>query len=80
MKTLGASEAKTHFSELLKRVSKGEAIRITLRGIHVATLVPHGNGEQKDLKRIVREIRKIQQKASLGGLTSRELVNEGRRY
>jgi prevent-host-death family protein len=36
MKTVGAFEAKTHLNELLKRVSKGESIRITRRGIPVA--------------------------------------------
>lgn len=80
MKTVGAFEAKTHFNELLKRVSKGETIRITLRGVPVAKLVPSGDGEPKDLKRVVREIREIRRGASLGGLTIRELIDEGRRY
>jgi len=80
MKTIGTFEAKTHLSELLARVSKGESIRITRRGIPVAKLVPAEEGEQKDLKKIVREIREISKGASLGGLTIRELINEGRRY
>ena len=41
MKTIGTFEAKTHLSELLARVSKGESIRITRRGIPVAKLVPY---------------------------------------
>ncbi len=80
MKTVGTFEAKTHLSELLARVSKGESIRMTRRGIPVAKLVPAEEGEQKDLKKIVREIREISKGASLGGLTIRELINEGRRY
>jgi prevent-host-death family protein len=52
---VGAFEAKTHFNELLKRVSKGETIRITLRGIPVAKLAPSEDGEPKDLKKLVRE-------------------------
>jgi len=80
MKTIGTFEAKTHLSELLARVSKGESIRITRRGIPVAKLVPAEEGEQKDLKKIVREIQEIYKGASLGGLTIRELINEGRRY
>ncbi len=80
MKTIGTFEAKTHLSELLARVSKGESIRITRRGIPVAKLVPAEEGEQKDLNKIVREIGEISKGASLGGLTIRELINEGRRY
>jgi len=80
MKTVGAFEAKTHLNELLQRVSKGETIRITRRGIPVAKLVPEEEGKKKDLKRIVREIREIGKGASLKGLTIRELINEGRRY
>jgi prevent-host-death family protein len=80
MKTVGAFEAKTHLNELLTRVSRGETIRITRRGIPVAKLVPAAEGEQKDLKQIVREIREIRKGASLRGLTIRELIDEGRRY
>ena len=80
MKTVGAFEAKTHLNELLQRVSKGETIRITRRGVPVARLVPDSEREKKDLKKIVREIREIGKGASLKGLTIRELINEGRRY
>jgi prevent-host-death family protein len=80
MKTVGAFEAKTHLNELLQKVSKGESIRITRRGIPVAKLVPADEGERKDLKEVVREIREIRKGATLGGLTIRELINEGRRY
>jgi prevent-host-death family protein len=80
MKTVGAFEAKTHLNQLLKQVSKGESIRITLRGVPVAKLVPSDDGEAKDLKQTVREIREIRKRASLKGLTIRDLINEGRRY
>ncbi len=80
MKTVGAFEAKTHLNELLKKVSEGEIIRITRRGIPVAKLVPPDEGERHDLKNVVREIREIRKGATLGGLTIRELINEGRRY
>lgn len=80
MKTVGAFEAKTHLNELLTKVSRGETIRITRRGIPVARLVPDNEAEQKDLKKVVREIREIRQGASLRGLTLRELIDEGRRY
>lgn len=40
MATVGAFEAKTHFSRLLERVESGEEITITRRGEPVAKLVP----------------------------------------
>ena len=80
MKTVGAFEAKTHLNELLNKVSRGETIRITRRGVPVARLVPDNDAEPKDLKKVVREIREIRQGATLEGLTLRELIDEGRRY
>ena len=80
MKTVGAFEAKTHLNQLLKQVSKGETIRITLRGVPIAKLVPSGEGEVKDLKQAVREIREIRKGARLKGIAMRELINEGRHY
>jgi len=80
MKTVGAFEAKTHLNQLLKRVSRGETIRITLRGVPVAKLVPAEEQEVKDLKEAVREIREVRKGARLNGITLRELINEGRRY
>jgi prevent-host-death family protein len=40
MTSVGAFEAKTHFSQLLARVERGEEIVITRRGKAVARLVP----------------------------------------
>ena len=80
MKTVGTSEAKTHLGELLRRVSGGESIRITRRGIAVAKLVPTEESAPKDSKKVVREIREIREGASLGDLKMRKLINEGRRY
>ena len=46
----------------------------------MAKLVPNEDGEPKDLKKVVREIREIRQGASLGDLTVRELIDTGRRH
>ena len=80
MKTVGALEARTHLNQLLKRVAKGETIRITLRGTPIAKLVPAGESVRKDLKRTVRELREIRKGANLGDLRIRNLIDEGRRY
>jgi len=80
MKTVGAFEAKTHLNRLLKKVSQGETILITLRGVPVANLVPAGQQQNKDLKKVVKEMRQIRKGASLGNLSLREMIDEGRRY
>jgi prevent-host-death family protein len=40
MKTVGAFEAKTHLSEMLAQVARGESFLITKRGKPMATLSP----------------------------------------
>ncbi len=47
MKTIGAFEAKTHFSELLERVIHGEVFTVTRRGKPVATLGPSAVREHR---------------------------------
>lgn len=39
-KSVGAFDAKTHFSRLLARVARGESITITRHGAPIARLVP----------------------------------------
>jgi prevent-host-death family protein len=80
MRTVGLSEAKKYFDELLKRVSRGETIYIARLGVTVAKLIPVEEPKQKDLRRIVREIREIRRGARLDGLTIRELIHEGRHH
>ena len=79
MTTVGAFDAKTHLNKLLSRVSKGEVIRITLRGVPIAKLVPDGPDDQVDIRDVVRGIRDLRKGARLGKISIRELINEGRR-
>lgn len=80
MKTVDAFEAKTHLSELLERVSKGESICIAVGGLPVANLVPCKEGKAKDLRKVVKEIREIRKGSRLAKLTTHDLIHEGRRY
>ncbi|MBI3184038.1 MAG: type II toxin-antitoxin system Phd/YefM family antitoxin [Myxococcales bacterium] len=78
--TIGAYEAKTHFSELLERVAGGEEITITRHGSPVARLVPareHRTPAQR--RAAIAAMRKLASGLSLRGLRIRELVAEGRR-
>jgi prevent-host-death family protein len=48
-KTIGAFEAKTHFSELLAQAQQGQAFVITKNGKPVADLRPHAPVKAKRL-------------------------------
>jgi prevent-host-death family protein len=78
MTTVGAFDAKTDLNSLLKRVSKGEVIRITLRGVPIAKLVPAGPEEKEDPRDVIRGIRDLRKHATLGKISIRELINERR--
>jgi prevent-host-death family protein len=80
MTSVGAFDAKTHLNELLQRASKGETIRITRRGVPVAKLVPPDDGEKEDVRNLVEGIRELRKGTTLGGITIRELIDDGRRY
>jgi len=71
MTTVGAFDAKTHLNSLLKRVSKGEVIRITLRGVPIAKLVPAGLDEREDPRDVIRGIREIRKGVKLGNSRSK---------
>ena len=47
MQITNVHEAKTHFSKLLERVSKGEEIIIAKSGTPVARLIPFSSGARK---------------------------------
>jgi prevent-host-death family protein len=80
MKIVGAFEAKTHLNELLQRASKGETIQITRRGVPVAKLSPPDTSAKEDAGALAASIRQLRRGASLGKLSIRELIDEGRRY
>jgi len=77
--TVGAYEAKTHFSQLLDRVARGERVVITRRGVPVAVLVPYRTRSQEEIAAAIEAIRAFQKGHSLGDdLTIRDLIEEGR--
>ncbi len=82
MATVGAFEAKTKLSELLDLVERGEEVTITRRGAPVAKLVPvRAADEQARIRALIDEIRETRKGLTLGGgVTIKELIEEGRRY
>lgn len=78
MQTVGAYEAKTHLADLLDRVANGEEVTITRHGVPVARLVPATGGKHKDVGTIVGELLRFRKGLTLGGLSVRDMIEEGR--
>ena len=79
MITVGAFEAKTHFSALLERVARGEEVVITKHGKPVARMVAAATVDQADVDDAVEQLRRLRKGTTLGGLSWKELRDEGRR-
>lgn len=80
METVGSFDAKTHLSALLDRVAQGERITITKRGVPVAMLVPIAVPPKASREEVIRQLKEFGKGRSLGGLTIRQLIEEGRRF
>jgi prevent-host-death family protein len=59
MQTVGAFEAKTHFSSLLEKVEKGEQIVITKHGRVVAKLVPATAANNLRIKKAISALKDL---------------------
>ena len=77
--SVGAYDAKTHFSELLQRVEGGEEVTITRHGAPVARMIPVRRKSTREKRRqAIDAIRKLARGNSLGGLRIKDLIEEGR--
>ena len=78
--SMGAYEAKVHFSELLERVATGEEILITKHGNPVARMVPAKKTSTTQSRlEAIQKIRQLSSTLSLGGEKVSQLKNSGRR-
>jgi prevent-host-death family protein len=59
--TVGAFEAKTHFSQLLAEVEKGNIIHVTRRGKAIAIISPEGSVREKTSKNALDRLSKRRQ-------------------
>jgi prevent-host-death family protein len=80
MSEIGAFEAKTHLPRLLERVQKGERFVITKHGHPVAELIPFRERHSDTIRAAIDDLKAFQQTHGLGGLSVREMIEEGRRY
>ena len=87
MPTVGAFEAKNRLGALLDLVERGEEVTITRHGKPVAKLVAPATSETQQqepfdkeaAKAAVEAIREMRKGVTLGGISIRELIDEGRR-
>lgn len=80
MRTVGAFEAKNTLGSLLDLVEKGEEVTITRHGKPVARLVaPRNAPGSPEALEAVRRIKEMSKGATLGGISIRELIDDGRK-
>lgn len=80
MSEIGAFEAKTRLSQLLKRVEAGERFVITRHSHPVAELVPLQSRDSGKVESAIDALVEFQKKHSLGGLSVRTIIEEARKY
>lgn len=61
MRTIQASEAKTHFLRILDDVERGESVIVTRHGKRVARLIPDVEIDQKRARRAFAGIRALRE-------------------
>lgn len=79
MSRIGAFEAKTHLPRLLRRVQAGERFVITRHNRPVAELIPFLPRDATSVRAAIEDLKAFQATHSLGGLSVRDLIDEGRR-
>lgn len=79
MKEVGAFEAKNRLGQLLDLVERGEEVVITRHGKEVVRLVPPKSAfSRADARAAAQRIREMSRGITLGGLSFKDLINEGR--
>jgi prevent-host-death family protein len=79
---IGTFQAKTHFSQLLERVAKGEEITITKHDRPVARLIPAERLSREHVATIFRQMDALRQSLprSKDKTALKDLINHGRRF
>ncbi len=80
MPRIGASEAKTHLPQLLRRVQAGERFIITKHNRPVAELIPFQPHDSNKVRTAIAGLKAFQKTHSLEGLPVRQMIEEGRKY
>lgn len=79
MHTVGVFEAKNRLTALLDEVEQGGEVLITRRGKPIARLVRAEPGfDREKARRAAQGLIELSKGLTLGGITIRELIDEGR--
>jgi prevent-host-death family protein len=76
---IGAFEAKTKLSEILRKVEQGERFTITVRGRAVADIVPTQARNQRAIDEAVERLMHFPRVKGIPGDTVLEWIREGRK-
>jgi prevent-host-death family protein len=79
MAEVGAFQAKMHLLHLWDRVERGETVIITRHGKPVARLAPFEGSSRDDRERVIAQLKELRAGQTLGSLSLRELIDDGRR-
>lgn len=79
MSEVGAFEAKTNLSQLLKRVEAGERFVITKHSRPVAELIPFRQRDAEKIRAAIDSLKAFQETHTLAGLSVRQMIEEGRK-
>ena len=77
---IGSYEAKTKLPELLRRVEAGESFVITRHGHEIARLEPIREQPKLTVEQALEDMREFRRTHTLGGISIKDLINEGRRH
>ena len=79
--SIGAFEAKTHFSQIIEKAERGEDFVITRRGKPVAKIIPFEQKKEITWEEALEDLRKFRKlyRGEPGSFNIREAIEEGRR-
>jgi prevent-host-death family protein len=75
---IGAFDAKTKLSEILRKVDQGERFTITVRGRAVADVVPTRARNQRAIDEAVEQLLAMPKISGVSAETIKEWIEEGR--
>ena len=80
--SIGAFEAKTHFSQIIGKAEHGEDFIITRRGKPVAKIIPFEREKEMTFKEAVEQLKELRKfyNGEPGSFNIREAIEEGRKY